>query len=184
MNKKLTSFTTLLLITCIFTLLFTGCLPLKPGAIRAKGRIYEQFTIPDNHNMYFFKFAEFKGNGNRVVMDATFNDKNIGADSVTLNFSYYTTGITKKLDSLSITSKTIVARSHSVQYIYTERKKHKYMSRFSCKMKITDYFALFNNNSWALGVFETSHTDLLISTKKTNKYNRKLKTDVVEIVTK
>ncbi len=169
-----------ILATC--ALLMVGCLPIKPGAIKAKGRIYEQYTIGGNHSMYFFKLLAFKGNGLKVNMDATFTDKNKNEDSVTLNFSFYYPTIIKKLDSLTIGNGKTVAFTKEIQHIYTEKRKRSYVSRFTCKVKLMTFFTLYNDEKWQLNIFENGISHALAATKKTRKQSLKLKRNVIDIV--
>jgi len=139
------------LFLCVFLLLIS-CGGIKPGGGKSGKILYETFYVGEQGMQYFIKPLVFESKDSELLLDITFRYKDKVQDSATLNFSVKGKDLIKQIDTFIISTTTndsiFSVQSDKIEYMFAERKKDEYVSRFSTKMPLIEIQKLFKNSTW------------------------------------
>jgi len=170
--KKLYSYNYLILI--LVFLLYSGCMGIKINATKSPKKLFETFYVGEEGSQYFIKPISFSNDSDKLLIDFTFRYKDKIKDSAIVNISFFTNEIIKECDSLKITINKHFIVVENPKYLFSERKKDKYTSRFSLKIPVIDLYNFFNENYWEIISYYNNASVTFFSTKKTSKKIEKL----------
>ncbi|GAB5523615.1 MAG: hypothetical protein Roseis2KO_14870 [Roseivirga sp.] len=143
------SFLLIAMLACV------SCLPVKPGATKSGGGLYETFFVGDEGTQYFIKPLEIKGEQkNEMSLDMTFRYKNDINTSVTVNFSVISDSNLRQIDSLLVVNSQYSLSLTNADYMYSEKVKTGYRSRFSAKAGLKDVKSAFADGNWLLYLYK------------------------------
>lgn len=137
----------------IFIAVFSsGCLTIRPGAVKSGKNLYETFFVGVDGTQYFVKPFDFVNTSHKedLQMDITFRYKNVVKDSATINMSIIGKEMTKSLTNLSVKSGDFTVNCPRVKLLFNEKKGDSFHSRFSTKCALSDLDNLFRNDSWLI----------------------------------
>lgn len=148
LNKKTIIFS---LTLCICAFLFS-CGGIKPGGGKSANKLYETFYVGEEGIQYFIKPLTFKGENSELLLDITFRHKDKVQDSATLNFSIQGEELIKQIDTLTLSNSQLSSSiiSSKIEYMFSERTKKGYISRFSTKIDLMNIEKLFKNSDWII----------------------------------
>jgi hypothetical protein len=165
---------------CICALLFS-CGGMKPGGGKSGKSLYETFYVGEEGIQYFIKPLAFKDDDSELLLDITFRHKDRVQDSATLNFSIRGSELIKQIDTLILSNSQLSSSitASNIEYLFAERTKRGYTSRFSTKLDLIHLEKLFENSDWTLN---TDSKEILrkryISTSSTKKNIEKLNQNI------
>lgn len=175
---RLTNFFNLLLLTGILT----SCFSVRPAAVKTHKKLFETFFLGDQGTQYFIKPLSFKDNSNNYLeMDITFRYFNKIQDSATINFSIYNIEHIQAIGSISIRNQSYSVTTKDIKYLFSERSKHFYKTRFSTKICLSDLKFLFSNSDWKIS-HHTDHEFNYIAPSSVSKKIDRLKFSVFDII--
>lgn len=166
--KKIISFFSIL---CVFAFL-VSCGGIKPGGGKTGKNLHETFYVGEEGIQYFIKPLAFRNQETDLLLDITFRHKDKVQDSATINFSIQSNELIKQIDTLTLSTTEVFSSiaSNKIEYMFAERTKKGYISRFSTKIELITIEKLFKNSDWKLNVIskETAKKEYLptSSTKK------------------
>lgn len=157
-------------------ILMSGCLSIKPGGVKSGKNLYETFFVGDEGTQYFIKPLTFKDETkNRLIIDFTFRYKDQIKDSAFVNISLLNTKIYRNIDSLKISNDVVSMVFKNIKYLFAERSKKEYNSRFSTKGYLVDINKLFDKNNWIIVVYKQNNSSKYNTPEETKKKIDKLK---------
>lgn len=160
-------------------IVFSSCLSIKPGAAKSGKKLYETFFVGEDGTQYFIKPLIFINDINEnLELDITFRYKNEIKDSAIVNVSFLSKEIFKHADSLKINHDSSATVFKEIKYMFSERKKEEYNSRFSTKGSLFDIKKLFNSNNWNIIIYKNGSFNKYITPKATKKKIDKLKYEI------
>ncbi|AFM05561.1 hypothetical protein Fleli_3230 [Bernardetia litoralis DSM 6794] len=167
---------------CI-SFLLTSCGGIKPAGGKSGKNLYETFYVGEEGMQYFIKPLIFENRDSELLLDITFRHKDTVQDSATLNFSIKGKDLIKQIDSLTLSNNinNLIFSVHSanVEYMFAERIKNEYVTRFSTKMPLVEMQKLFKNSEWKANIkAEEFSTKEYVSTSSTQKKIQKLNQNI------
>lgn len=159
--------------------ILSSCMGIKPGASKSGKKLYETFFVGEEGTQYFIKPLSF-GNALKEEMDLdiTFRYKKEVKDSAIVNMSFLNKEIFKNADSLSISNKSYSIVIREMNYLFSERRKEIYLSRFSTKVDLRDVKKLFMNTNWSMILYKNNNSSKFEALKTTQKNIGKLNYEV------
>ncbi len=147
-----------------------SCLGVKPGAVKGAKKLYETFFVGEEGTQYFIKPLILNNNiVEEIKLDITFRYKNVIKDSAIINMSFLNKEIFRQADSLIITNDTAKIIIKEVKYMFSERSKDIYNSRFSSKTLLLNVEKLFKNSNWNLIIYKKGIATKYIAPQSTKK---------------
>ena len=145
------------LFSSIFLFFFLiSCGGIKLAGGKSGKSLYETFYVGEEGMQYFIKPLNFKNEKSKLLLDITFRHKDEVQDSATLNFSIKGQRLIKQIDKLTLFASTDNATfsvsSHNVEYIFAERDKKEFVSRFSTKVPLIELKELFEKSNWKINI--------------------------------
>jgi hypothetical protein len=135
-------------------ILFSGCFGMKNSSVNSGKNLFETFFVGDDGIQYYVKPLLFTDvNKNRMMLDLTFRYKDTVKDSATVNISFMNTEIIRDIDSLIISNNLISVQYKQFKYLFSERMRSDFNSRYSTKCPLVDLYKLFDQNNWILTVY-------------------------------
>lgn len=162
--------------------IITSCFTVRPAAVKTNKKLFETFFLGDQGTQYFIKPLMFQDEfDNTLELDITFRYFNKISDSATINFSIYNREHVKDIDSITMNNKDYSIVATDVNYLYSERSKQFFKSRFSTKVGLSDLIPLFSNNTWSITSDKTGYSQFL-ATKSTKQKIGRLNFNIFSIV--
>lgn len=161
-------------------ILLAGCGGIKPGSVKSGKKLFESFFVGEDGTQYFIKPLSFLSNDSKSIarIDFTFRYKNEVKDSATVNFSIVDEKIFKSIDSISIFNNNSKVSVRDVKFLFAEKGKKTFNSRFSVRIPLASAVSLFDDNAWGF-VFYSGMTHTSYSpSKKSKKSIERLKDNV------
>lgn len=166
----------------LLTVAITSCFSVRPAAVKTNKKLFETFFLGDQGTQYFIKPLSFKDNSNNYLeMDFTFRYLNKILDSATINFSIYNREHIKAIDSLSIRNNSSSVTINNIKYLFSERSKHFYKTRFSTKIGLSDLKLLFSNSDWKISHYADHEFNYIAPSSVSKKIDR-LKFGVFDLI--
>jgi len=162
---------------------FTSCLGMKAGAGKSGKSLYITFFTADKSTQYFIKPLEFK-NAKResIICDFTFKNKDNAIDTATMNVSIISLVLLKSVDSIIIKNPTERIKLCDNQFLFTERQKKFFNSRYSFKIPLDDLNKLFENENWELTFYSGVNSGQFFTKHKTKRKLQKLKYEIFDLI--
>jgi len=160
----------------VLSIILSSCLSLKPGSVKSGKKLYETFFVGEDGTQYFIKPLMFGTESNSELnLDIAFRYKNVIKDSAIFNMSFLQTETIKEVDSVSIHSDSVSITIKGIKYLFSERSKRIYLSRFSANVDLKEVKKIFNGNNWTIVLYRkgisTSFSTPEITKKKLGKLN-------------
>ena len=150
-------------ILTIATVIFSGCMGIKPGATNSVLKLYETFFVGSEGTQYFIKPLSFAGNNNdELLIDFTFRYKNQVKDSVICNFSIISAEKLKEVDEVLLATEDISVKCENITLLFNDKKGDLFLSRFSGRLLFADFNKLFNAGNFTV---EADHAVYTLSAK-------------------
>lgn len=184
MNKKLNnkehqSLALIKLIIIGIVILFSGCFGIKNSSVNSGKKLYETFFVGDDGIQYFVKPLTFTDvNKNRLMLDLTFRYKDTIKDSATVNISFRNTEVIRDIDSLIMSNNYVSIEYKQFNYLFSERMRSEFNSRYSTKSLLVDIYKLFDHNSWTLTVYSKGVKSEYFTPENTMKKIDKLRYEI------
>lgn len=168
----------------LMSFVFTGCLTIRPAAVKAGKNLYETFLAGNGNTMYFLKPLTFKAQGGKgsVEMDFTFSHKDISSDTVAIKFSLFDEQVLKSVDSMRMISGTTSVLFKSLTHMFSDRGHGEYINRFSTTTGLDNLKALFDHTDWSIKVYSNGQSRTYTASGKTEKNIEKLKQHVFAVL--
>lgn len=160
-----------------------SCGGIKPAGGKSGKNLYETFYVGEEGMQYFIKPLPFESKNSELFLDITFRHKDKVQDSATINFSIKGKDLIKQIDTLTLFTVTnniaFSLPSSKIEYMFSERQKDDYVSRFSTKMPLIEIQKLFKNSEWkAILKSKEISTKEYVSTSSTQKKIQKLNQNI------
>ncbi len=163
-------------------IILSSCLSIKPSIVKSGKKLYETFFVGEDGTQYFIKPLEFSNDVNeKLKLDITFRYKNEIKDSAIVNISLLSKEIYKYADGLKIKNDSIDIIIKEMKYMFSERNKKIYNSRFSANVNLFDVEQLFDSNNWILILYKDGRSIKYITPKITKKKIDKLNYEIFAI---
>jgi len=160
-------------------LFFSSCLAPKKGSSNSAPKLFETFYVGDEGTQYFIKPLFFKDlSNNRLTLDITFRYKDKIKDTAIVNISLLNSERFKSIDSLKISNDSVSLVLKDFKFLFSERLKGDFNSRFSTTGQLEGIFTLFNQNNWLLTVYTQNSVSKYSPPKDTKKKITKLQYSV------
>jgi hypothetical protein len=173
--NKNTSFSAIFFIIGTIALM-TGCLSVKNSSANSGMNLFETFFVGDDGIQYFIKPLTFMDdNKNRLILDITFRYKDKIKDSASVNISFINSEIIRDIDSLKLSNNTVSIVSKNFKYLFSERMKSEFNSRYTTKSPLLDIYRLFDNENWNVIVYTKNKQTQYYTPENTKKKIIKLK---------
>lgn len=95
-----------------------------------------------------------------------------------MNISFFTKEILRDIDSMGIKNDSICIQLQNMNYLFAERFKNGYNSRFSTKGTVADIINLIKNSNWALDVYNHNTINKFYTPKETKQKIEKLRYEI------
>lgn len=166
----------------LLTVILTSCFSVRPAAVKTNKKLFETFFLGDQGTQYFIKPLSFKDNSNNYLeMDITFRYLNKIQDSATINFSIYNKALIQAIDSLSIGNHSYSVTTKEIKYLFSERSKNFYKTRFSTKISLLDLKHLFSYSDWKISHYAAQEFNYNTPSSVSKKIDR-LTFDVFDLI--
>lgn len=171
---------TLLLFIVIFS---AGCLSLKPSTTKSGKKLFETFYVGEEGTQYYIKplLFEDQESKEKVFLDLTFRYKNEIKDSAIVNLTIEGPYIYKAIRKIRFNGANNI-ESNQIEFIFNEKNKNEFVSRFTSKIALKDIENLFNNANWSLTLYSDIRTINGKPNKKTIKSIHTLHENVFSIM--
>lgn len=168
----------------IISLLFAGCISIKPAATKSGKKYFETFFAGEEGSQYFIKPISFqsKASNHKITADLTFRYKNQIKDSATVNFSIIGRTLYKSLDSIIISNSTVKCIQHNCKLLFNENRSNTFVSRFSVKCSLKDLTKLYNDEQWEIIIFAPTEKVIFTPTSKSIKAINQVNKSVFSIL--
>ncbi|TAF67540.1 MAG: hypothetical protein EAZ55_04295 [Cytophagales bacterium] len=122
--------------------------------------LYETFFIGERGLQYFIKPISFEDNLAKTTLeiDITFRYKNEIKDSATVNFFLISKEVIKQIDSLHIINPIGRIQTKNIQFLFVEKRKDLFYSRFTTQYSLKDICEIFKNQDWLIIGYFTNKT--------------------------
>ena len=165
------------LILCCTLLVLQACFSVKPAATGSAGSTYESFFVGEEGLQYFIKPLVFKASKSNKELHADFTfrykDSVQQEDTVTVNYSIYSSEIINNLSYLAFFSGGKKISTTQTERLFAEKRNKQFVSRFTSRIALSDMIVALRNDEV---VFYTHHTnDIMHEYKPTRKTRRTLK---------
>lgn len=168
----------------VLSLLFLlfSCFSIKPGGVKTAKKLYESFYIGEDGSQYFIKPLNLQNDANaELKIDFTFRYKNEIKDSVIINITFVGSENFKVADSISIENENISIISKEINYLFSERKKRTYNSRFSIKTKLDGIQELFESSNWKMVLYENGNQHQYVTIRSTKRKIDQLRYEIFSL---
>ncbi|MBL7712768.1 MAG: hypothetical protein JNL13_09900 [Chitinophagaceae bacterium] len=168
----------------LLSFVFTGCLTIRPAAVKAGKSLYETFLAGNGHTMYFLKPLHFKTQAGKgaIDMDFTFSHKNVSTDTVSIKFSVLDEQVLKSVDSMRIISGTTSVLLKPLTHMFSDRGHGEYINRFSTITGLDNLKALFDHTDWSIKVYSNGQSRTYVASGKTEKNIDRLRQHVFAVL--
>lgn len=139
-----------ILFSIILSIFLSGCLMIKPGAVKSGKHMYETYFLGSAGVQYFIKPIALRGNESSVFeADFTFKYlKNLN-DSSVINFSIqHKNNLYKNIDTIHFRNGKTAFNIVNSKLLFNEKPGKYYISRFSAKLTQKDLRVLFSSSDW------------------------------------
>lgn len=172
------------IVTVLLTMiLLTGCLGMKNSARKSKKNLVETFFVGDEGTQYFIKPLAFKEAGNQQMeLDFTFRCKDQLKDSATVNMSLIGNEIVRTIDSVRISNNSGAVVLHPLRYLFADRVRDQFNSRFSAREDLKAISGLFNKNNWKIIVYRQGKKAVYNSDKASSRKIDQLRFQVFSLL--
>lgn len=151
-----------------------ACFSVKPAATGSAGSAYESFFVGEEGVQYFIKPLVFKASksNNEIHTDFTFRYKDSirQDDSVTVNYSIYSSEIVNDLSYLAFNSGDKKISTTQTKRLFAEKRNKQFVSRFTSRIALSDMIVALRNDEV---VFYTHHTNNSIHEYKPTRKTRR-----------
>lgn len=166
------------ILTFSLILVLGSCSAGKSG-VNAGKKLFTDFFVGDAGTQYFIKPLTFENpaiSNEDLLADITFRYKEKIRDSATVNFSIVSRAPIKNINSVTIMSDELHVHSEGITFLFNERSKSGFISRFSFKIPVASLKGLVDSGyEWKFEVMETdSKTRQYVSKRSTTKSLEKL----------
>jgi hypothetical protein len=135
-----------------FILILQSCAPLVfSSSNNYYNKNVETFFVGEDGTQFFIKPILFKNKISKTEfkIDFTFRYKDQVKDSVITNFSLISNITLKKINSLTIHSKSNSITGENIKLLYNDKiKNNLFVSRFSIKLPLSEIIGLFKSAEW------------------------------------
>jgi len=143
-----------IVVICI-ALALSSCSKTTSGVSSGK-KLYTDFFVGDAGTQYYIKplgFQNSVGAKEELLMDLTFRYKDKLKDSVNVNFSVIGTTPFKVIESLMLVSQEVSVTSNDVTFLFNERSKKGFISRFSTQISLQELKKMVDaGHSWEIEI--------------------------------
>jgi hypothetical protein len=161
----------------------TACMGVRPAGQKAGKKLYETFYVGEEGTQYFIKSMTFNDIRNgEMELDITFRGNKQKADSAILNISVFGDEVLKAADSLQIANSTSTLVVRELKYMFADRKKDEYHSRFSTKVSLAELSKLFENESWSITLCHDNVKNEYLAKSNTKKKINKINLEVFSLL--
>lgn len=167
----------------IFITAFTGCLTIRPGAVKSGKNLYITYGI-ENSTIYFIKPLDLfqqKTKGS-ASLDFTFKYSNVTDDTTSIKISIFDQEVIKQVDSVKIEGENNFIISHSVRHMFSDRAYKQYVNRFEILVPLFLTKNLFDAQHWKLTVFNNGMSKVYLSSNNTDKNIKRLKKNIFNVL--
>ena len=169
---------------CLFLgcfIFFASCLGVKPGGVKSGKKLYETFFVGIDGTQYFIKPLLFCNQSTEEIkIDFTFRYKSEIKDSAIVNISFFSKDLFKNNKGFKIINDIDTVAISKMEYLFSERNKKFYISRFSCKISLLDLKNIFQRSNWKLLFLKNDVVDYY-STKATKNKIEKLNYEIFSL---
>lgn len=167
----------------IIIIFFSSCLGMKGGGGKSGKSLYITFFTADKSTQYFIKPLTFKNaKKESIICDFTFKNKANSVDTATMNVSIVSLVLLKSVDSIIITNPTARIKLCDNQFLFTERQKKFFNSRYSFKIPVTELKKLFENEDWELTFYSGENSGQFFTKHKTKRKLQKLSYEIFDLI--
>ncbi len=161
----------------------TACMGVRPAAQKAGKKLYETFYVGEEGTQYFIKSLTFDNiRKGEIELDMTFRSNKQTADSAILNISVFGDEVLKAADSLQITNSTSKLVVRELKYMFADRKKDEFHSRFSTKVSLDELALLFENENWNITLYHDNEKSEYIAKSNTKKKINRVNLEVFSLL--
>lgn len=155
------------------TLLGSGCMMIRPGAVKSGKNLYESYFMGNTGVQYFIKPIHLKEKSNIIFeTDFTFKYAQKIDDSAVMNFSIqHEENIYKKIDTLFLTNRSLIIKINNSKLLFNEKQNKYYVSRFSAKITQKDLRLFFADAKWKITLNQFNFIPSGKTIKNINKLN-------------
>ena len=148
----------------------------KPSASKSAKSFYESFFVGEDGTQYFIKPVSFDATdkNSELQVDFTFRYKNEIKDSATINISLISNSIVKEVNNISIKNLHHNVDLRDISLLYNEKKKDKFISRFTSKCSTQELFDIFADADIKIDIDRKDAVSFYITPNKTQKAIRSL----------
>ncbi|WP_172919051.1 hypothetical protein [Capnocytophaga canis] len=142
------------IILAIFSvILMVSCSSLGKGGKNLYASFFAEQGI-----LYFIKPIELTGNEKKAFMDFTFKSKQTLEGNTRVNISFHTDKPIHKIIDCQIVVNGNNFSLTNKEFMFIEKKKDKFESRFSFELETPHLKEIFTNNAWTLNITEENNT--------------------------
>ncbi|MFJ1429910.1 hypothetical protein ACILE2_03780 [Capnocytophaga canimorsus] len=140
----------------IISLLFAlqGCFSVKPGKTGNGKKLYETFYAGEEGNQYFIKPFELTdlARNEKSLWDFSFRSKVSLQGESRVNFSLFTQLAVHKIEKVSFSNKNTNFSNEQVSFMFIEKTKEGFLSRFTLNTDTENLKALFSDANWEITI--------------------------------
>ncbi len=155
----------------LITILLSSCSGIKVGGQKSAKNLFESFSVGDQGTQYFIKpldFEKIEGKGD-LVLDVLFRQKLEMKDSATVNFTIEDLEIVKNVEWIQFVNASDTIKSTTVNFMFNEKPKKGFTSRFTTKIPLVATAKLFKNNDWNATLHFNDAERVYVPTRRSKK---------------
>ncbi len=160
---------------CLLCFLSVGCGMLKPASTKTGKNLYETFFVGEEGVQYFIKPLTFENlEEEQLNIDMTFRYKNEVKGKSDIKMFVLSDKVYKKMDSLLINNGQTQKIIKEVDFMFSEKTKKGFQSRFSTKISLADLQELFKGADWTIEAHQGNQKNTFKTSLRTQKAINKL----------
>lgn len=144
-------------------------------------QLYETFFVGEEGTQYFIKPLTFEAQGDpslTLELDIAFRSKKELKGKTTLNYSLLGSDIVKSVEKISLNSSPTTVLCEENKFLFNEKKKKHYVSRFSSELEAVILKELFKKAQWEIHLESKEQNYVFVPSAKTAKAIAKLNENV------
>ena len=155
----------------LIAILLSSCSAIKVRGQKSASNLFESFSAGDEGTQYFIKPFELeqteeKGN---VILDVLFRHKLHIKDSAIINFTIQDLNIIKSVDEIKFVNAYETIQSNAIKFMFNEKPKKGFISRFTTKISLAELSELFKNNDWKVTIHFNKRERIYTPSRKSKK---------------
>ena len=163
----------------LILIVLSGCFSNSQRSTISGKKLYKTFFVGDDGIQYFINPLTFKNDANgKMLMDITFRYKDKIKDSATFNISFIDKDVYRNIDSMKIKNDSVSIALTKFKYMFSEREKNEFNSRYSVKCRLSDVKKLFDGHDWNVLLFRQNVIGNYKTPTSTKKKIDKLKYEI------